>query len=447
MIGQKPALIFAIWTCLAGAVPVSGQTEARARLDQAVDLAHRGQFSQAAAKLVDAIALDPKLTEAHYLLGLVRQSWGKLDEAQASYEMALRLQPDYPEARLGLAAVLSRKALDLKGKPEPAIAACRKAIATNPGEAEPHFFLAKLEAQAGDHQVAVREYEAALKLQPDYPGAPLGLADSLLELQLFSRAVSLLRVLAQQQPREARVRQQLGLALSKTGQTAAAVEELGQAAQLDPDNPQVRYVLAMSLRKLGKTEESVEQMRVYQQLTAGRDRIMQARYHAGLAQKFAAGGETDQAIAEFERSLSYRPDPVVATNLGIALLLRDRVEEAITVLRRAADSAPEYALARYHLGLAYARKDRFAPAREAFAAALRIQPEFPEALFHLGVTCARQGRLNEAEKHLRESVRLRPDQAPPHYYLGMVLRDLGRSGEAEPEFRLAQRLDPGFAPR
>lgn len=443
---RKRLQIAFIWL-LAWVGPAAGQGGAGDRLERAIELAHRGQFPQAAAQLVEALAIDPKLTEGHYLLGLVRQSWGKLDEAQSSYETALRLQPAYPEAQLGLAVVLARKALDLKAKPGPAMAACRRAIEVNPGEAEPHFYLARLESQGGNHEAAAREYEAALAVQPGYPGARLALADSLLELQRFARAVPLLRALAQEQPGDARVRQQLGLALSKTGQTAAAVEELRQAARLDPDNAQVRYVLGMSLRKLGKTEEAAAEMRVYQQLTAGRDSLMQARYHAGLAQKFAAGGETDQAIAEFERSLSYRQDPVVATNLGIALLIRDRVEEAVAVLRRTAESAPGYALAYYHLGLAYARKDQFAQAREALGAALQIQPEFPEALFHLGVTCARQGRLDEAERHLRESVRLRPDQAPPHYYLGMVLRDLGRPGEAEREFGLARRLDPGFVPR
>jgi Flp pilus assembly protein TadD len=184
----------------------------------------------------------------------------------------------------------------------------------------------------------------------------------------------------------------------------------------------------------------------FRELTAGKESVMQARYHLGLAQKLMARGKVDEAADEYQESLSYRRDAGVATDLGIALLSAGRVDEAIETLREYAAGTPESILAHYHLGLAYARKQRYLDARREFGAALQFRAEFPEAIFGLGMAYAMERQYEAAEKHLRDAIRLRPDQAPSHYYLGIVLKERGRLDEAETEFRIARQLDPGFRP-
>jgi tetratricopeptide (TPR) repeat protein len=414
-------------------------------LERGIGLAHDGKFPEAANEFLRALALDPRLAEAHYLLGLVRQSWGKWADARASYEAALRLEPRYAEAQLGLAAVLTRLADDEPGR-EAAMQACRKAMELNPREAEPHFHLGNLEKQEGNLERAAAAFETALRLQAQYPGGRLALADVLVDLRAFDRAVPMLEALARTQPGNARVHHLLGMAASRQGNAAGAVGHLRTAARLDPANPQTHYVLAMNLRKLGQTEEASRETARYQELTAGKESAMQARYHLGLAQKLLAGGKLEEAIGAYQESLSYRRDAAVATDLGVALLTAGRIEEAIEVLREVAAGDPRSVLAQYHLGLAYARKSSYPEARRALGAALEARPEFPEALFSLGMAFAMEGRLEEAEKHLRESIRLRPDQAPSRYYLGVVLKERGRAAEAEAEFEAARQIDPKFRP-
>lgn len=71
---------------------------ARALVEGGIELSHRGQFNQAAEKFVEALALDPKFAEAHYLLGLVRQQDGpwppaaSRDEAIQSRMLAVQLE-------------------------------------------------------------------------------------------------------------------------------------------------------------------------------------------------------------------------------------------------------------------------------------------------------------------------------------------------------------------
>jgi Flp pilus assembly protein TadD len=419
--------------------PASGHVE------RGIAFAHENKFREAAAEFVKALAIDPNLSEAHYLLGLVRQTWGKWDEARTSYEAALRLNPRYAEAQLGLAAVLARGADD-EASLDKAAAACRKAIELNPAEAEPHFHLAGVERRKGNLSAAVAEYETTLRLEPRYPGAQLAFAAVLVEMREFERAAPILQAAAASSPQNPTVRHLLGVTRSKQGDAAGAVTELREAARLDPANAQTYYVLAMNLRKLGQGEEAARAIERFQELTAGKESVMQARYHLGQAQKLLAGGKLDEAIAEYQEALSFRQDPDVATDLAIALLRANRVEAAVDTLRDATRASPRHVLAQYHLGLAYARRRNYTEARTALLAALALRPEFPEALFNLGMTFAMENRLEEAEARLREAIRLRPDQAQSHYYLGVVLKERGNAAAAEAEFQAAQRLDPGFRP-
>jgi tetratricopeptide (TPR) repeat protein len=412
-------------------------------LDRGVEFARDGKFPEAAAEFLRAIALDPKLAEAHYLLGLVRQSWGKWADAGESYRQALRLNPRYAEAQLGLAAVLTRQADDDASR-EAAAGACRKAIELNPKEAEPHFHLGVLEQQGGRYEAAATSFEKVIQLNPAFPGGRLALAQVWVELRQMERAIPLLHAIIQQAPKEALAHHLLGAALAKQGDATGAVKSLGTAAQLDPINAQTRYMLAANLRKLGRIDESAAEMRRFQELTAGREDRMQARHHLSLAQNLLADRKVQEAIGEFQESLSYRRDASVATDLGVALLTANRVDEAIEILREVVGGSPQQVLAHYHLGLARARKGEYAAARAEFTAALRLRPDFPEALFGMGMAFVEEGDLKEAEKNLRDSIRLRPDLAAPHYHLGVILKQRGEVAEAESEFAAARQIDPNF---
>jgi len=55
-----------------------------------------------------ALALNPTLEETHYNLALALSMTGKIPEAIEEYKAALRLRPDYPEARNNLEHLLAR---------------------------------------------------------------------------------------------------------------------------------------------------------------------------------------------------------------------------------------------------------------------------------------------------------------------------------------------------
>jgi Flp pilus assembly protein TadD len=57
-----------------------------------------GQFNEAISELATATSIDPKLTEAHNLLGVAYDKKGLADRAQDSYERAVKVEPEDAQA-------------------------------------------------------------------------------------------------------------------------------------------------------------------------------------------------------------------------------------------------------------------------------------------------------------------------------------------------------------
>ena len=86
------------------------------------------------------LQLDPSNANAAYELGEMRRKANQIDEAQQYFEQALQHYPDFPEAHLGLAAVLLEKK-----NPEQALVHSQKAVAVNPDEEVAWYRLAQVQ--------------------------------------------------------------------------------------------------------------------------------------------------------------------------------------------------------------------------------------------------------------------------------------------------------------
>jgi predicted Zn-dependent protease len=88
---------------------------------------------------------DPTNANAAYEIGEAHRKAGELDPAQQFFEQALKSYPDFPEARLGLAAVLSAE-----GKPADALPHLQKAIAVDPGNEVAWYRLSQVQRKLGN---------------------------------------------------------------------------------------------------------------------------------------------------------------------------------------------------------------------------------------------------------------------------------------------------------
>jgi tetratricopeptide (TPR) repeat protein len=109
--------------------------------------------------------------EANNLLGLYLQQAGRVPEAIAQYEQALRFEPDYAKARNNLG-----NALWQTGRIPEAIEQYDQAIRINPDLAEIHINLGNALLASGRTTEAIGHFQQALRIKPDEPAIQNNLA-------------------------------------------------------------------------------------------------------------------------------------------------------------------------------------------------------------------------------------------------------------------------------
>lgn len=151
-----------------------------------------GQFSEAITELSTATSLDPKLTEAHNLLGVAYDKKGLADRAKESYEKAVKVEPEDAQAlnNLGFSlyqngnyrAAVDRLKRAVKLAPTDdrilnnlGLALCRlgkfdeayKHFARAAGPYTGNLNTARMLERFGRDDEAIRFYEAARRIEPE----------------------------------------------------------------------------------------------------------------------------------------------------------------------------------------------------------------------------------------------------------------------------------------
>jgi tetratricopeptide (TPR) repeat protein len=136
---------------------------------------------------------------------------------------------------------------------------------------------------------------------------------------------------------------------------------------------------------------------------------------------------------------------IIHNNLGLALAVQGRSEDAIAHYVEALRLKPYFVEAHNNLGNALVSQEKYQEAIDHYAECLRIMPNFAKAHSNLGVALARQGKNQEAIVHYIEALRIKPDDADAHYNLGNELARQERFQEAIPHFFAALRINPDDA--
>jgi tetratricopeptide (TPR) repeat protein len=357
----------------------------------------------------DTVVEYPYSDRAHFNLGCALQPLqGKLDEAIAEYEQALKLNPDYLQARVNLGTALER----IPGRVNEAVAQFEQALRFNPNSPQAHVNLGSaLERIPGRINEAIAEYEEALRLNPDNPQAHLN----------------------------------MGTALERIpGRINDAVAQYEQALRLVPESAEAHYSLGSALGRIPGQEGAT----IFQYDEALRLNPGYAKAHNNLGTVLEKmPGKLNEAVSHFEQALLLEPDFAEAHyNLGCALgEIPGNLQGAIREYREALRLKPDYAKAHNNLASALARSPgRLDEAISQFREALRLEPDFAEAHFNLANALVNEpGGLNEAASQYEEALRLSPDSLAFHFNLAMTLMQIpGRSAEAATHLRAVLRIQP-----
>lgn len=143
----------------------------------------------------------------------------------------------------------------------------------------------------------------------------------------------------------------LGVAYLRERNVPSAIGELQTAVKADPRNWSAQNKLGLAYLAAGATEKSVVCLEKAAKLNP---KSAEVQNNYGLV--LMRVGRTEEAVTAFEAAiddLTYRRPSLPLSNLGHALYVLGRHEEAVQVLDQAVSRAPNLCEARFNRGLAW----------------------------------------------------------------------------------------------
>ncbi len=163
------------------------------------------------------------------------------------------------------------------------------------------------------------------------------------------------------------------------------------------------------------------------------------------ARELAAKGDFAGAARQYEALCELGLHDLAACHASAEALGRSGDSEGeLAAYRKALERFPLHSESHARLGLALLRRNRSDEAHTVLTAAVRLRPNDVKALAMLGTLLRSQGRLAEAAEAYERALRASPADASIHNELGTVYGSAGRYDLAVEHFAAASRLDPGL---
>jgi DNA-binding winged helix-turn-helix (wHTH) protein/tetratricopeptide (TPR) repeat protein len=212
----------------------------------------------------------PTVSEAHHDYVLGRYYWNKrtpadLDRAATLFQQAVKAEPGYARAWAALADTYNVMpdwgALPPREAFPRAKAAALKALQLDPSLAEAHAALGyAIGNYDWDWPQAEKEFQTALRLDPDYPSGHQWYAMQLASLGRFSEATAEIRKAQQLDPVSPVIGTDAADILYAAGLNAAAIDKFREVIDLNADFPEAHAGLARVYERLGRYDDAVDEL-------------------------------------------------------------------------------------------------------------------------------------------------------------------------------------------
>lgn len=207
-----------------------------------------GDHGRAVPLFQSALARQPGSADLHHHLGLSLRALGRLDEAIASFQRALALEP--AAATFGCLG----NALRAAGRAEEAVAAHTRSVELDPTVPESWSNLGAAYESWGREQAALLSFEQAATLRPS-ADLLANFAGALLRSNRLDSALSVATRAAAADSGHLPALLNQASALRALGRYPEAITVLRQALDLDPDFADAHFNLGLTLLTLGQWAE------------------------------------------------------------------------------------------------------------------------------------------------------------------------------------------------
>jgi tetratricopeptide (TPR) repeat protein len=200
---------------------------ALAHLMKGVELENAGRIEEAIAEHEEAVKQDPKLAQAHANLIALYGRAGLAEEAEREYRATMEINPNLPQSHYDYGVFLVSQQRFREAE-----SAFRKALESSPNYAEAHSNLGAMLERAGKFVEAIQHYRAAIEGKPNFRSAHFQLGRLLLMQKRTSEAIAQLsQTLTPEDGDTPRFLYTLGVAYAEAADYASAARYLREAGQ------------------------------------------------------------------------------------------------------------------------------------------------------------------------------------------------------------------------
>jgi len=269
---------------------------------------------------------------AHYASAVEAQSAGRLEDAQRSYEQAVKLDPKFGLGYQGLAAMARNL-----NRPDDATKYIKQAFQLLGGMTEREKFATRglYYRIIGDNQQCAKEYGDLLARYPADSTAHNQRAVCLTRLRQMREAVNEMRQASQMLPNHVGFRMNLALMSALAGDFQAAADE---AQKLSAQDPRVLQIIAYSQLGRGMLQPAGD---TYQKLSS-MGAVGASSAALGLGDLAMYEGRFSDAVREFERGVTtdleaknLQRAAIKLTSIGYAHVFAGRNGPAIAAAEKA----------------------------------------------------------------------------------------------------------------
>ncbi len=370
-----------------------------------------GRFDEAKSYFEQGLKLDPRNTLCIYNLGYIAERQGDSATADAQFQKALNINPDFPDAILELANLRI-----VQHRLPEAETLLRKYVQVSHDPATGYYKLAMVERTLHEMDAAERDLKVFKTLSKNATDGPYPYQHLFDYLDNRSR-------------------------LAPGARNQLDLTELDAEVKRHPEQPQNLYLLAQAYLKSGDVENAMKTIASLDKISAGDYRtltgtgVLLARYHY-----------YDAAIQHFEAALQANPNSDdVKFNLANAYFKKRQYQQALDIANQVSPDGRKDNAYLNLLGDIYLHSDDTAHAIAIFEDAIQRNPDDDQGYLSLALVQFRQNQAAAAQATLLKGQARIPGSGKLYWGLGLAFMLQGDTSKAAQLFEHTIELLPEWS--
>jgi putative PEP-CTERM system TPR-repeat lipoprotein len=381
----------------------------------------------------NALERDQNYFDARFQLARAYSVIGKYDAAERELQKVLRQRPASREAHIEIARVYAQG-----GKPDEAL----KEIAALAGDVKKDD-IESLEISGwaytvkGDYPTAAVLFKKVLVIQPGRPSAMLMSSKTYLLAGNIQAAHAQVDELLKNEPSNRSALYLLAEIQTRERDASSAIKTYDLLLHIVPTDSEALFKKGMLYVEQGRFDDAIA---ISETLIRKFSALPEGYKLKGIG-LFSQKNFKD-AIVMFQKTVAIRPNTGVYYLLGLCHFNNGELEQAMDQLQRALDLNPAYDQARVLASLVYMKKSKADDAITEIRKVLAADPKNAAAHSILGSAFLAKGMSAEGLAELNRALELDPEFVDARLKKGIFELSRGKTGEGEAELGAAVRINP-----